>query len=175
MKNNNVGCSAALAATLFLFGCNPWATYPPVETTAKLSSAATEPIPTLMAEGIRAAHEKYGDKTGGDFAINLPPGTPAKVYDKVIKDLGGGHPQAAADTRVYHVTEVRARDFDGEVDIIMVKPDGVAQFMTVSLHSQPFGSYKPEGIRLWRYAEPVPAPNYVAAPAEAEPAATKPD
>ena len=59
------------------------ATYPPIEGSFELSGPSTEPIPSLMEASIRYVHDKFGGE-GDDYAINLPAGTPAKVYDLVI-------------------------------------------------------------------------------------------
>ncbi|HWB20470.1 MAG TPA: hypothetical protein VG711_09240 [Phycisphaerales bacterium] len=161
-----------LSTSIFCAACAPWASYPPVETTAKFTKATYEPIPTLMTEGIRCMNERYGEKSG-DFAFNLPAGTPAKVYDTVIQRLGGGHPLSNPAEPAYHITQVRSRDLDGEVDVIFPGADGVYQSATIKLHKELVGPYQVTDVRIWHFPVQPPAPNYPPPMPEGEPQ-TKP-
>ncbi len=149
--------------------CAPLATFPPVDGSVQLSSPTTEPIPTLMAEAIRYAQSRYGD--GAEvFAINLPPQTPAQVYDTVISRLGGGHPQFDSDEPAYHVTSVRARGLRAEVDLFYPRTDGFYEFVTISFRRDVLSGYEVLSTRLWRIDDQPPGPNYQP-PAEATVAA----
>ena len=149
--------------------CAPFATFPPVDGAVQLGGLTPEPIPTLMAEAIRYAQSHYGD--GAQlFAINLPPQTPAQVYETVISHLGGGHPQFDTDEPAYHVTSVRARGLTAEVDLFYPRSDGFYEFVTISFRRDVLSGYKVLNTRLWRTANRPPGPNY-RPPAEATVAA----
>src|SRR5262245_20803381 len=70
-----LGCAAVgalLAAAVT--GCQQYATYPPVEVTAKLQRPAAEPVPTIIATSIQYARDNFvASKT---LPINLPAGVP---------------------------------------------------------------------------------------------------
>ena len=149
--------------------CAPIATYPPVDGAVELSSPALEPIPTLMAESIRYAQSRYGDGAAG-FAINLPPNTPAAVYETVIARLGRCHPQFDADEPAYHVTSVRAMGLKAEVDLFYPRADGFYEFVTISFRRDVLSGYEVLSTRLWRIDDQPPGPNYQP-PAEATVAA----
>ncbi len=156
-----------------LTACAPMATFPPVDGSVQLGGASIEPIPTLMAESIRYAQSRYGDGAGG-FAINLPPNTPAKVYETVIARLGRCHPQFDRDEPAYHVTSVRARGLKAEVDLFYPRTDGFYDFVTISFRRDVIRGYEVANTRLWRTDDRPPGPNYrssaeatVAAPEDA--------
>lgn len=148
-------------------GCQQWSTYPPVELTARLNRPAAEPVPTVIAQAIGYARAQY--LNGEEFPINLPKGVPAEVYDKVFEKLGGGRPMERPDEKAIHITEVRTRALNAQVDMIYSRPDGVPQFVTLSLEHGVFEKWRVTSARPWaiRNVE-VPEPNYV-------PARPKPD
>lgn len=150
---------------VYLGGCTPMATYPPIEGSFELSGPSTEPIPALMVASIRYVHDKFGGE-GGDYAINLPAGTPAKVYDLVIKRLDAGRPMQDPAEPAYHVTAVRVRGWSAEVDIFHPRRDGFYEFVTLSMQRDILPMYKVTNTRMWRTGDVPPGPNYVAANAE---------
>ncbi len=139
--------------------CAPFATYPPVDGAVQLSGPTIEPIPTLMTESIRYAQDRYGDGAQ-EFAINLPPQTPAALYETVIRRLGAGHPQLDVDEPAYHVTSVRARGLTAEVDLFYPRTDGFYDFVTISFRRDVLGEYAVRSTRLWRTDDRPPEPNY---------------
>lgn len=162
--------SLAAAAIVFMLlalnACSPWATYPPVET--KMAQSMTretfEPVPTVMAVALQYARDKYYPEQ--DVAINLPAGTPAMVYDKVIKKLGWGHPLVIPDDVALFVSEVRTRSFNGQVDLIHRRTDGLYEMVTISMSRGPVNKYKVDGFRIWQWRNlQAPMPNYVEPPA----------
>lgn len=158
-------------------GCAPWATYPPDEGGLDLSGPRTEPVPTLMIQAVLFMDSRYG--TGDDFAINLPPGTPSKVYEWVIRRVGSGHPMEDPQERAYHVTKVRVRGLKAQVDVFYPKRPGEYQFATLSFQGDMIRGYELEGTRLWHTGDLPPPPGHVAQPAGppdlAEPGATAAD
>ena len=86
-------------------GCAPWATYPPDEGGMDLSGPRTEPVPTLMVESLMVMKDQAD--VGTEYAVNLPPGTPAQVYDWVLGRVGSGHPMLDPSELTFHVTKVR--------------------------------------------------------------------
>jgi hypothetical protein len=151
--------------TLLAGACAPAITYPAEEGVMSSSSAANAPVPTLMAHAIHYAYGHWGD--GGPLAINLPPGTPPSVYDRVIKLLGTGHPQEDPDDPAYHVTRVSSQMSDAMVDLFFPKPDGTYQFVTLTFHLELVGGWQHRMTRAWDTGDQPPPPGYPAAVAEA--------
>jgi hypothetical protein len=144
-----------------LCGCAPFATYPPDEG-AVMRSVPREPVPTLMASAIR-----HASRTGGgpeqDFAVNLPAGTPAQVYDKVFGLLGTGRPMTYPGEPAYHVTKVRVRGTTANVDIFYPTADGAHELATYTFtQERPMREYQVTSTRVWSTAEQPPPPGYVA-------------
>jgi hypothetical protein len=161
--------SGLLAAAFLLIGlasgCQQWSTYPPVELTARLQRPAAEPVPTVIAESIRYAREKFLD--GRDLPINLPQGVSAAVYDKVFAHLGGGRPMQAAGESAIHITEVRTRAMNAQVDMIYPRADGIHQFVTLTLEHGMFEKWRVVRSKPWVMRDVVPpGPNYVSPPPE---------
>lgn len=148
----------ALIGSMALGGCVAVATYPPDDGAGSMSGPKTEPIPTLMAEAI--SYVNHRSRGSGDFAINLPPGTPASVYDTVIRRIGGGHPmEDPDDDRAYHVTKVRLRGRHALVDIFYPDGDG-HRFATVSLEGDLLAGFSATNLRVWHIAAQPPPPYY---------------
>jgi hypothetical protein len=155
-----------IALILFLCGCTPWGTYPAIEGAAGLSDPELAPIPMLMAEAVRFVHERDGGE--GKLLVNLPPDTPAKVYDKVFDKLGGGEPLLEPDPKAYHVHIVRIRATDAEVDVIHPGPGDVPQLTTVKFRQNVVKGWYVKEHRDWRLRVDVPEPNYVPSPVKDE-------
>ena len=128
---SRTGTVLGLTAVVWLLvGCTPWANYPPIEGAAAINNPNVPPIPILMAEAVEWMHENYGAE-GDEIVLNLPPNTPATVYDRVIVRLKEGRPMTFGDGRAYHVTNVRVRTVQAEVDVIAPRADGVHESTTL--------------------------------------------
>ncbi|MCZ6851309.1 MAG: hypothetical protein O7F17_06685 [Planctomycetota bacterium] len=152
-----MGCLSACAGSV---------TYPPPEGSTELGEAAPKPVPTLMTRAIRFARDRYGDDDA--FAINLPPGTPAAVYDEVIARLGAGRPMLEVGETAYHVTKVILRWSDAKVDLVYPRADGYYDFVTISFRRDLVRGYEFAGTRLWRTGNRPPPPHYAPQPVEAQ-------
>lgn len=151
------------AALIVVWGCAPSATYPPVETTAKLAKPTFEPVPTVLATAIRFVQENYTHDQ--DLAINLPQGVPAEAYDAVFAKLGGGRPMTLAGEPAIHIQEVRTRNFNAQADVIYPRADGFNQLATITMKRTVFQNYRVERVRPWQLPDVVAmTPNYVAPP-----------
>ena len=152
---------AALAA---LPACSPFATYPPIEHTARLAPATLPPVAGLMAEAIAHTNTNYG--SGRDvFAVNLPPGVPEITYVKVLERLGPGAYVMTQDEQfAYHVTEARVRGAKAEVDVVFPREDGLFQLVTVYLKTNLVSGYRATDARAWRIEVQPMSPNYVPGP-----------
>ncbi len=150
-------------------GCSRWATHPPLEGTGASGQTSAVPSPSLMADAIRFAHNHY--RGHDEVIINLPEGTPAAVYEMVTDRLGSGRPMMASSERAYHVTEVRVRGLDAQVDLLSPRKDGYYHFVTISFRQDLLRGYQVASTRLWRIREEPPAPNYRSPPPRPEAAA----
>ncbi len=149
---------AMFVLVLALSACAPVATFPREQGTINPSARLNEPIPTLMAESIKYAWSRYGNEE--EIAINLPPGTPPAVYDKVIRRIGAGRPMEIPDEPAYHVTRVLARGLEGHVDLFYPTEAGGYEMVTLTFRRDVLGSYRHEHTRVWRIGEEPPGPNY---------------
>ena len=138
--------------------CAPAITYPPEEGVMTSQSAASEPVPTLMAKAIEYAHDQWGD--GGEIAINLPAGTPVSVYDKVIERLGTGHPMEDPNEPAYHVTRVSSQASEALVDLFYPKSGSTYGFVTLTFRMQLVGGYQHSITRVWHIGDQPPPPAY---------------
>ena len=153
-------CTILGWSVLVIAGCTPWATYPPMEGSVGLSDPDLSPIPELMADAIRHIHARDGQE--GEIVFNLPYGTPRSVYQAVIKRLGDGRAMTDPAEVAYHVTEIRVRTFESEVDVIHVRPDdGTPEQMTVSFRQNLLTGFRVERVKAWRYPVHVPPPHYL--------------
>jgi hypothetical protein len=152
------GAATALLAPLP--GCTPWATYPRVKGMTELGSPATEPVPTLMARAV--GYIKENKCEGAQYAVNLPPGVPAKVYDKVFADIGYSRPMTSEGDLAYHVTEVRLRGLNAEVDVIYPF-DGEHELTTIKFRNSVMPGWNVVDARTWNIYFTVPGPNYIPA------------
>ena len=157
-----------------LAGCASMTTFPPPPGFEGVVDASAEPVPTLMAKAIRYAQTHYGS-VGEDIAINLPPGTPGTVYQRVVEQLGVGHPQFDSDEPAYHIVEVRLKTMAADVDIFYPRQGLYHGFVTMSFTQDLFGNYKVKHTRLWRITKNPPEPNYRESAIDAVSAPTGPD
>ena len=150
-------------AMILLSACAPSATYPPVETTARLAKPTYEPVPTVMATAIKYVRENC--TPGQDLAINLPAGMSSEVYDKIFQKLGSGRPMTMPEELAIHIQEVRTRNFNAQVDVIYPRVDGFNQLMTITMKRTLLENYRVERVRPWQLTDVMAmAPNYVAPP-----------
>jgi hypothetical protein len=155
--------AAIAGAMILLCACAPSATYPPVETTAKLAKPTFEPIPTVMATAIKYVRDYC--TPGQDLAINLPAGMSSEVYDMIFEKLGSGRPMTMPDEKAIHIQEVRTRNFNAQVDVIYPRADGFNQLMTITMKRSLLENYRVERVRPWQLTDVMAmAPNYVAPP-----------
>jgi hypothetical protein len=159
MDNRSIRLIALTA--LVAAGCAPYATYPPIEVTSGLAGPTMEPFPALMAQAIQATHEAHG---GGapDFAYNLPPGSPRRLYGDVQRRLGAGHAMGREGESAYHVTVVRARGTEAEVDMVVPQPGGTYGLLTISFHNKLGKGWYVRGQREWAIHVEAPSPTYPA-------------
>jgi hypothetical protein len=143
---------------LMVTACAPAITYPPEEGVLTSNAVPAEPVPLLMAKAIELTHTRHGQ--GDDFAVNLPPGTPPDIYDRVIRRIGAGHPMRDPDEPAYHVTRVASQGFEATVDLFYPKPDGTYGFATLSFHREVVGGWRHEHTRVWQTGDQPPPPSY---------------
>lgn len=152
-----------------LAGCTPWATYPPIEGAASINDPQFAPIPQLMAEAISYGSEHYGmgPVDGETIVYNLPPNTAPRVYERVTDRIGNARPMVDGDEYAYHVTSVRVRTTDAQVDLICPRDDGHHELVEISF-KQKLTGYQVADARLWRVHVTVPEANFVPYPQKEE-------
>jgi len=164
MPRRRISVTAAIsfALTAALWSCAPFATYPPIDGAVGIDNPVYEPVPTIMADSFRYVHDRYN--AGHDaFAVNLPPGTPAKVYDKVLLKLGTGEPMTDSSQWGYHLVELRSRGLSAEADFVVPRPGAPHALVTLHLEKQ-FNDYSVKSAKVWNLPVSVPGPNYVPPP-----------
>ena len=121
MKNLLLQCVLCLLVTV---GCTPVATYPPVENKVALSfsNSANEPVPTIMADVISYAHNRFGGID--DIVFNLPEGIDKETYLIVAEKLGGATPMTSPNEIAYHIIELRVRGFHADADVVFPSTGG---------------------------------------------------
>jgi hypothetical protein len=141
-----------------LNGCTPWATYPPIQGAAGFNDPYLDPIPFLMAESISSVYERDGGE--GVLLFNLPEGTPPQIYEIVARKLGTGEPLRRAGDPAYHVLQVRVRSMDAEVDVVHRGVQGFPELVTVHFYVQAPQGYRVTNMRVWRFQQEEPTPNW---------------
>ncbi len=158
-------CLALILIVLAAVGCTPWANYPPIEGAVAINSPKLPPIPGLMASAIRWGQENDGVPIENEQVVfNLPPGTPAEVYDKVIEKLACGQPMQYPGERTYHITAIRVRASTAEVDLVHPDVHGVYGLTEIHFKQNVIHGWRIDNARSWRIRVDVPAPNYIAPP-----------
>jgi hypothetical protein len=160
---------AAATVTAAMASCTPRVTYPSPVGTVSLGNVATEPVPTVMAEAIRFANDWYGKNTPP--VINLPPSTPAEVYDVVLRRIGEGEPMRHPSQKAFHVEAVRVNGMTAEVDMIHPGTIGDYQSVTIYLRNNIWRGWEITNSRPWRFRVAPPPPHYVPAPVPERPEA----
>ena len=164
-KNRWMMLAAALGFAMVCSGCSPWSTYPEVEVKAatKMTKPTWEPVPSVIAAAVHYARDHFTPNE--DLAVNLPESTPAEVYEKVFAKLGYGRPLLNPADRAIHIREVRTRGFDGQVDLVYARADGMNQLVTITLARSVLESWRVTDSRPWQLRNfAAPQPNYVPPP-----------
>lgn len=151
---------------LLIAGCAPWVTYPPIEGAARVGDARFEPVPAIITEAIRYSNERFA-RMEGEIVFNLPEGTPPAMFESIARRIGNARPMTPDDEMAIHVTEVRVRALDAEVDMVYPRPDGHHEMITLTMRQRLLHHYTVRHTRLWRiqvtpppaqYAPPDPQP-----------------
>lgn len=173
--------SSALAL-LVLAGCTAWATYPPITGAASLNNPGLAPIPELMGRALADVAVDPNDAEPEAIVFNLPAKIDPAVYRRVEKWLpAGSSPMVAADQVAVHVTAIRVRGTDAEVDVVH-REASVDQLVTIRFKQGLGSGWTIKDRRPWRIRVATPGPHYADGTVlardvdeSAEPAATTPD
>ena len=153
----------ALLLIVFVVGCTPVATYPPVENSVALvfSNSSNEPVPTILAETLLYAHEHFGGMN--TIVFNLPEGVNKETYTIVSEKIGGAVAMKTSGQLAYHITELRKRPFHAEADIVFPVSGGQYEQATIYLSSSLSQPWTVQRERIWMIpiAE-LPSPNFPA-------------
>jgi hypothetical protein len=161
-RRNSFIAGTMLAWMALASACAPFATYPPIDGAVGIDNPAYEPVPTIMADSFRYVHDRYN--AGHDsYAVNLPPGTPSKVYDKVLLKLGAGEPMTDSSQWGYHLVELRSRGLSAEADFVVPRQGAPHAMVTLHLEKQ-FNNYSVKSAKVWNLPVSVPGPNYIPPP-----------
>lgn len=136
--------------------CAPAATYPPTEGSTSIGPKSP-PVPELMAESVRYAHQRLGRTD--DVIINLPPNTPPEVWEEVLRRLPGSRPMRSTEELAYHVQQVRVDGGKAEVDLIY-RRENANQLMTVVFEGAPLRPWRSLYDKKWRVAVSPPGPTF---------------
>lgn len=153
-----------LGALALLMGCSPWATYPKIEGAAHVGNPHFEPLPSIIAATVRHAHERAGFE--GDPVYNLPQGATESTYAAIQARLREGRAMQEPGEPAVHVTEVRVRGADAEVDLIVAPTDAPPHMITCRMRQRFLHNYRVTDTKRWNIAVDVPEPSYPAQPAQ---------
>ncbi|MBT5366250.1 MAG: hypothetical protein HOI88_00665 [Phycisphaerae bacterium] len=151
----------ALLLIVFVVGCTPVATYPPVENSVALvfSNSSNEPVPTILAETLLYAHEHFGGMN--TVVFNLPEGVNKETYTIVSEKIGGAIAMETSGQLAYHVTELRKRPFHAEADIVFPVSGGQYEQATIYLSSSLSQPWTVQRERIWMIpVTELPSPNF---------------
>jgi hypothetical protein len=125
-----------------------------------MTSETFEPLPTVMALAIDYARAEY--VPGKDYPVNLPAGSGWQSYEKVFeKTQGDDTPMKTVGEAALHITQVRTRAFDAEVDLVYPRGDGLNQLVTMKLNREVFEDWRVISARLWQIRDvEIPDPTY---------------
>ncbi|HRQ76766.1 MAG TPA: hypothetical protein PK098_12700 [Phycisphaerales bacterium] len=152
-------------------GCAPWVTYPQIEGAGHFGSASFEPVPSIITEAIRYTNERSAKLD--PLVFNLPQGSRVEDYDRILLRLGapsGVHPMREAGERAIHVTQIRVRAADAEVDVVYPRTGGLYETATLSMRQRLFGRFEVQRMRVWRVTVHPPLPTYPPDPVAPQPA-----
>jgi hypothetical protein len=139
-------------------GCAPYATHPRLEGSMQVTGPRVYPVPELMAQAIRFAHDHYC--RGQEYVINLPWDMTPEVYRDVIGILGSGRPMREPGEAAFHVQAVRVRGVEAEVDLIYPQSGGHHEMVTIYMKRGIIARYDVQDTRLWRVRISPPEPRY---------------
>ncbi|MSR44619.1 MAG: hypothetical protein EXS15_04570 [Phycisphaerales bacterium] len=141
-----------VASVCFMNGCISSMTYPEYPGAPK-ADPSLQPMPNLMADALKLAHQRVGGST--ELVYNLPSTTPVQVWQGVGKRVGVGRPMVSGDALVWSVAQVRLNGGRAEVDVIY-PTDGIYRLATVHFEGSVGQPFLPTGLQLWLV--PVNAP-----------------
>ncbi|MSR29204.1 MAG: hypothetical protein EXS03_06495 [Phycisphaerales bacterium] len=142
----------ALAFAVAVPGCTSVMTYPEYPG-APRADPSLQPMPNLMADALKFAHERLAP--GTELVVNLPPTTPRQVWRGVVKRDEPCRPMAATDTIAWTVQQVRLSGGKAEVDVVY-PTTGIYQLATVHFAGSTGQPFYPTQLQLWLV--PVVAP-----------------
>ncbi len=156
-----IAATVLLAITIIaMTACTPWATYPPIEGAANVGSPAAEPMPRLMAEAIMHTQERFLPEQA-PIIYNLPQGATTKLYADAARWMPSARPMEQGDENTaIHVTEVRLRVMDAQVDVIYPRTAGHHEFVTLYFKKDLVQGWRVTDSRLWRIRQGAPEPTY---------------
>jgi hypothetical protein len=157
----------AILLSLMAFGavamsaCTPWATYPPIEGARNIGSPAAEPVPRLMAESILYTNERFLSADESEMIVyNLPEGATTKLYADAGRWMTNARPMVTGDANAIHVTEVRLRAMDAQVDVIYPRGATHNEFVTLYFKKDIVNGWRVTDSRLWRVRQGAPQPTH---------------
>ncbi|MSQ91184.1 MAG: hypothetical protein EXS01_07325 [Phycisphaerales bacterium] len=136
-------------------GCMSTMTYPEYSGAPK-ADPSLQPMPNLMADSLKFAHQQVGGAT--ELIYNLPPTTPVQVWQGVGKRLGVGRPMVAGDAQAWTVRQVRLNGGRAEVDVVY-PTEGIYQLATVHFTGSTGQSFYPTMLQLWLVPTDTPPCN----------------
>lgn len=142
-------------------GCAPWVTYPQIEGAGHFGRASFEPVPSIMTEAIRYTNERAAKLD--PLVFNLPEGSSVEDYDRLLQRLsapGGVRPMREDGERAIHITQIRVRAADAEVDVVYPRAGGLYETATLSLRQRMFSRFEVQRMRVWRVTVLPPLPTY---------------
>ena len=143
---------ALVACGLWLTGCTTWVNIP-----AQRGDMASHNVNDWNVRDVTAAaiaQVVVDDNPAGPYAIDLPKGTRASTYQKIIEVLPGGAVVLSADAGampVYRIKQIQVRGWEAQVDLIPPPVSGSAQLMSVYL-KRDFHGWFVRRTHLW----PIP-------------------
>jgi hypothetical protein len=168
-------------------GCASYETYPAVPKNVALNDPNTVAMEQVMACGLSWVASKYPPSGEGPeatamgapetpFAINLPPGSTYRTYERVAEAVGmGARPlsKETAELPTYHVAYVRVRGDEAQLHVIrpVISLSEPGKTVPQEIKLQLRGGIRPwhvEASREWQVGlAEVPEANYYERPAAA--------
>jgi len=151
--------SLLLLSSAAVTGCSPWSTFPSDGSTSVIEYPELPPIPGLIARALGRVHDLEG--RDGPVVFNLPADSPYHLFTKVRRELGEDSVmQMTPDQEAVHLSQIRLRATDAEVDVTSRGSDGVPVVTTLSFSRAVFGGWQLERTRVWRIRATIPEPGY---------------
>jgi len=151
--------SLLLLSSVAVTGCSPWSTFPSDGSTSVIEYPELPPIPGLIARALGRVHDLEGRE--GPVVFNMPADSPYHLFTKVRRELGEDSViQMTSDQEAVHLSQIRLRATDAEIDVTSRGPDGVPVVTTLSFSRAVFGGWQLERTRVWRIRATIPEPGY---------------